>query len=76
MLTATFKVRRLTLVLNGADLATISRAWGAVRDAEGFGASAISGGDVLDGKRFVGKMSYNGRVWPNRSWSPGDKPIF
>jgi hypothetical protein len=77
MLTATFRVRRLgRIVLSGPDLATISHLWATFRDVEGIDASAMSGGNVLDGKRFVGKMSYNGRVWPNRTWSPGDKPIF
>jgi hypothetical protein len=77
MLTATFRVRRLgRIVLTGPALATISQLWGTFRDVEGIGASAMSGGNVLDGKRFVGKMSYNGRVWPKRTWTAGDKPIF
>ncbi len=66
-----------TLSLEGRTLAAISSAWASYRDNSGIGSSEIiDGGDIHANGKFIGRMSYNGRVWPTRRWMPGDQPIY
>lgn len=49
----------------------------AARDKSGMGASEIPEAKVVtaDG-RFVARVSYNGRVWPNPTWVQGEQPVY
>ena len=66
-----------TISFEGCTLAEISAAWASHREKSGIGASEIiGGGDITQDGKFIGRMSYNGRVWPTRQWKPGDQPIY
>ena len=71
-----------SLTIDGPDLAHISRRWLAFAEQEDLGASMVSDGTVVrsssteDGD-YVGRMSYNGKVWANDAWADGiAQPIY
>ena len=52
-------------------------AWESFRDAHGVGASDMRSGCGIvskNGKR-VAKVSYNGRVWPVKPWTPEQQEL-
>jgi hypothetical protein len=53
-----------------------SRVYARYRDASFQGASTFPDGVILDGNRTIARVSYNGKVWPPRKWSPGQTPLF
>jgi hypothetical protein len=53
-----------------------SRVYAHYRDASLEGASTFPDGVILDGTRAVARVSYNAKVWPPASWSPGQIPLF
>lgn len=60
-----------------ASLQHASEMFCAARDRSGNGASETPTPTIVtaDG-RFVARISYNGRVWPDESWTPASIPIF
>lgn len=60
-----------------ADLKQASEMYCAARDASGYGASKVPEGRIVtaDG-RAVGRISYNGRVWPPQEWHPDMVPLY
>lgn len=58
------------------DLASASAAYAQARDLSGEGASTFPTGEVREGKRSVGHVSYNAKVWPRVNWQVGDTPLF
>jgi len=59
-----------------ADLAEASRVYCAAREKSGLGASRFPSGEVFDGGRWVARVSFNGNVWGNREWTPGEEPLI
>lgn len=47
-----------------------------VRDGLGEGASTFPDGLILEDGRPVGRISYNGRVWPPHNHGPSDTPLY
>lgn len=72
----------LTLIIPGrfrmavADIASASAKYCVARELSGEGASTFPEGTIREGTKFVGRISYNGRVWANVDWRNGDKPIY
>ena len=62
--------------LEACDWADASRLYGERREASGFGASAFPEAILLLGDISVGRISYNGRIWPLGEWHADMKPIF
>lgn len=70
-----FKVRGKRYV--GDTHEALSRAYCEVRDASGEGASTFPTPTVYDDSgASVARLSYNGRVWGDKEWSPGDEPLY
>ncbi|WP_245968243.1 hypothetical protein [Hephaestia caeni] len=46
------------------------------RDRLDLGASHYPDAIILIGSISIGRISYNGRIWPVESWEPGQEPIF
>lgn len=63
------------LTVKVADLTEASERYSEARDASGEGASTFREGRVFDGNKVVARISYNGRIWADKEWSPGDRPI-
>lgn len=42
----------------------------------GLGASGAGSCYILQNKKIVAHVSYNGKVWEGKSWTPDAKPIF
>ncbi|BCH33196.1 hypothetical protein MesoLjLc_51260 [Mesorhizobium sp. L-8-10] len=59
-----------------ATLADASRIYSERRDASGLGASRWPEGQVFEGDRLIGRVSYNGRIWSPGDWRPDDVPIY
>jgi hypothetical protein len=65
-----------------ADLAEASAKYSDIRDASGEGASTFSFGKIYDGRKCVGHVSYNGRIWRddpcarNLDWRNPAQPIY
>jgi hypothetical protein len=61
--------------VEAADWAEASRIYSERRDNSGLGASMFPEGTVaLDGVA-IGRISYNGRIWPPGPWRPDMRPI-
>ena len=56
--------------------AEASRLYCRRRDASGLGASGFPDGVVLLDDIAVGRLSYNGRIWPLVPWTPEIEPIY
>ena len=77
-----FGGRRHLLVVQ--DLAEASRIYREVccarLDSTGQGATGMPEGRVYDTTgakpKVVARVSWNGRVWPNKTWKPGVEPLF
>lgn len=61
---------------NVSSLEQASLLYGQYRDASLEGASTFPDGSILDGRRTVARVSYNGKVWPPARWSPDQGPLF
>lgn len=61
-----------------ADLAAASRAAQIIRDELSVSGSGWRRADLYEGRRWVGHVSYNGRVWDVRpgAWRPSDRPLL
>lgn len=47
------------------------------RDKSGLGASGVKDPLIVDERgQTVAHVSYNGRVWPGKSWQPGIQPLY
>lgn len=59
-----------------ASLAEASAAYVTVRDDSGEGGSTFREAVILaaDGARY--RVSYNGKVWADGEWKPGDVPVY
>jgi hypothetical protein len=53
-----------------------SRRFCETRDAFGFGSSRMPNGQVFDGEKQVGYVSYNGRVWPGSTYDAAAAPLY
>ncbi len=73
--------RRLVVV---ASLAEASALYRSTTDAHlragGHGASDFHEGRIYDttgaAPAVVARVSWNGRVWANKTWAPGDEPLY
>lgn len=47
-------------------------------DDAGIGNSQWNGGALWEGNKWIGYVSFNGRVWAGtaREWKPGMKPLY
>lgn len=60
-----------------ADLAEASRLCRAYIDEHELGAGNWNGGEVRDHTGApIGRVSYNGKVWPPGAWAPGVEPLW
>ena len=65
------------LIIDGRDLQTISKRWLDFAEREGLGASMVSNGEVIKDGQYLGRMSYNGKVWAGDTWADGlTNPIY
>lgn len=62
--------------LFAADWAEASHLYCERREALGLGASMFPEALLLIGDMPVGRISYNGRIWPPGEWQPDDEPLF
>lgn len=59
------------------DFAEASGVYCERRDASGLGASAFAEGRIVTPAGVhIGRISYNGRVWPPGKWRAGDEPLW
>lgn len=73
MMTLTIGIRRLPV----ATLEEASRVFCERRDRSGFGASDFPDGRLYDAEgREIGRVSYNGRIWPPGAWTPQMQPLY
>lgn len=70
----TFKINRKTHTTN--TLAEVSAIYSAARDESGLGASRWPEAIVYSDGKAVGRVSYNGKIWPVGEWSVGMTPLF
>lgn len=42
----------------------------------GLGSSTWQGGRIVEGRKTVARVSYNGRVWPPGEWTPFTKTLY
>jgi hypothetical protein len=63
--------------LPAADLASASALFCQMRDDLGTGARDTPNAFIVDaaGKK-IGRISYNGRIWPDAEWFDGMKPLY
>jgi hypothetical protein len=66
--------RRLTQDV--VDFAAASAAYAQARDLSGEGYSTFPEGVIDRRGEFVAKVSYNGRVWAEREFTPGQRPLY
>jgi hypothetical protein len=59
-----------------ATWADASRRYCRRRDRSGLGASGFPDGAILLDGIPIGRVSYNGRIWPNAAWGPDMMPIY
>ena len=59
-------------------LPEVSAFWCALREHHGWRSSTAPDNIVYEGDKFIGYVSFNGRIWAgfSRDWRPGDKPIY
>ena len=62
--------------LEADDWADASRLFSERREESGLGASLFPDAILLLGGIPVGRISYNGRIWPLGEWRPDTTPIF
>ncbi len=62
--------------LEADDWANASRLYSERREESGLGASAFPEAILLLGDVPVGRISYNGRIWPRGEWHADTTPIF
>lgn len=62
--------------LVACDWADASRLYSRRRDASGLGASGFPDAILLLDGIEVGRLGYNGRIWPLVPWTPGIEPIY
>lgn len=75
--TAPFLVRQEGFPdISARDWAEASRLYGERRDRLGLGARCYPSADVLIGRTPIGRISYNGRIWPLEAWEADQKPIY
>jgi hypothetical protein len=49
----------------------------AARDASGEGTSNTPSPQIVDeAGNVIGRISYNGRVWPDADWTPDSTPLY
>ena len=58
------------------DFAEASRVYSDMRDASGLGASRFRDGKIVEGRKTIGRVSYNGRVWRPGEWRQGEQPLY
>jgi hypothetical protein len=62
---------------HAASLAHASQMYTAARDVLGNGASGTPEGEIVNAKgHLVGRISYNGKVWPPGPWTPTTAPLL
>ncbi|PJG49643.1 hypothetical protein CAF53_02570 [Sphingobium sp. LB126] len=58
------------------DWADASRRYCRRRDRSGLGANGFPDGAILLADIPIGRVSYNGRIWPKATWVPDMTPIY
>lgn len=69
-----FSIRRVAF--NAATLAEASAKYCAARDAAGEGASTFPSPVVYQKGKRLGRLSYNGRIWPPGEWAADTVPLY
>lgn len=65
--------RKTVSVADLAEASSVCRAYIVEYD---LGGGNWAGGKITEGGTVVGRVSYNGRVWPAGEWTPDTKPLL
>ena len=65
-----------TTTIEAATMQSLSKKFRTWIGLEQLGGGNVIDPDVIENGKIIGRMSYNGKIWPLDRWVPGMEPIF